>query len=442
MLSNKIKFQNLIKFFIYFFPVSFIIGNSAVNLNVFFIILISGIYFFIFKINLKKNNIIFVISFLSLYLCLLTLYKILSSSADFGPNEILKAIIHLRYPIFALLLYNIFYYINFDLKKIIYIYSLPVLLLIFDLPFQYIFGFNIIGIEAQSNHFNSFFFDEKIAGGFILSFLFFLIAGIYLFFKDKKFSEVYQTLIIVLSLIAIFLSQNKISLLLSVFGLIIFSLLYKKNLRSVALSVLIFISFLFVFPDNKIKENYGEMINNIKSFTLKSKLFSMYLNNAPLEEIKKEYPDTHKTENQLYHGIGSGHAQIFTSSLIIIRENLVLGTGLKGYYKACKKSNYKLWCSNHPHNYYLDIIIISGLPGILLVSVIIFLIIKKFLNLKIYAKKNFNLNEVFYLILIVNFVIIFFPFKSSGSFFTTNNLTYIIFTLSLISYFQEILKKK
>ena len=275
-----------------------------------------------------------------------------------------------------------------------------------------------------------------------MSFLFFLIAGIYLFFKHKKFSEVYQTLIIALSLIAIFLSQNKMSLLLSVFGLIIFSVLYKKNLRSVALSVLIFISFLFVFPDNKIKENYGEMVNNIKSFTLKSKLFSMYLNDAPLEEIKKEYPDTHKTENQLYHGIGSGHAQIFTSSLIIIKENLVLGTGLKGYYKACKKSNYKLWCSNHPHNYYLDIIIISGLPGILLVSVIIFLIIKKFLNLKIYAKKNFNLNEVFYLILIVNFVIIFFPFKSSGSFFTTNNLTYIIFTLSLISYFQEILKKK
>ena len=66
---------------------------------------------------------------------------------------------------------------------------------------------------------------------------------------------------------------------------------------------------------------------------------------------------------------------------------------------------------------------------------------RKFLDLRIFRKENFNLNELFYLAFIVNFVIIFFPFKSSGSFFTTNNLSYIIFTLTLISIFQEKLKK-
>ena len=440
MISSITKFEHSIKFLIYFFPFSFIIGNSAVNINVFLIILISGIYFLIFKKNLKLNNIIIAIFTFSFYLSCLTIFKILSSPS-FSSSEIFKAITHLRYPLFSFFLYNIFLCINFDTKKIIYIYSLAVIILIFDLPFQYIFGFNIIGIEVQSNHFNSFFFDEKIAGGFILSFLFFLVAGIYLFFKDKKFSEVYQTLIIALSLIAIFLSQNKMSLLLSLFGLIIFSVLYKKNVRSIILSFFIFFCFLLIFPENKIKENYGEMINNIKSFTLKSKLFTMYLNEVPLEEIKKEWPESHKTKNQYYHGIGSGHAQIFSSSLVIMRENSIFGTGLKGYMSACKKSDKKLWCSTHPHNYYLDIAIISGLPGVLFISTIIFLVLKKFLDLGIFRKENFNLNELFYLTLIVNFIIIFFPLKSSGSFFTTNNLSYIIFTISLISIFEKKIKK-
>ena len=106
--------------------------------------------------------------------------------------------------------------------------------------------------------------------------------------------------------------------------------------------------------------------------------------------------------------------------------------------KSLKK---KLWCSTHPHNYYLDIAIISGLPGILFVSIIIVLVVRKFLDLRIFKKNNFYLNELFYLALIVNFVIIFFPIKSSGSFFTTNNLSYIIFTVTLISIFQEKIKK-
>ena len=171
----------------------------------------------------------------------LTIFKILISSS-YSSNEIFKAIIHLRYPFFSFFLYNIFLYINFDVKKIIYIYSLAVIILVFDLPFQYIFGFNIIGIEPKENYFNSFFFDEKVAGGFILSFQFFLIAGLVYFFKDRKFSEIYQALIISLSLVAIFLSQNKMSLLLSILGLVIFCLLYKKNL------LLSFYLFLYLFP--------------------------------------------------------------------------------------------------------------------------------------------------------------------------------------------------
>jgi len=93
MISNITKFEHPIKFLIYFFPFSFIIGNSAVNINVFLIILISGIYFLIFKKNLKLNNIIIAIFTFSFYLSCLTIFKILSSPS-FSSSEIFKAITH------------------------------------------------------------------------------------------------------------------------------------------------------------------------------------------------------------------------------------------------------------------------------------------------------------------------------------------------------------
>ena len=46
-------------------------------------------------------------------------------------------------------------------------------------------------------------------------------------------------------------------------------------------------------------------------------------------------------------------------------------------------------------------------------------------------KKDKNYNLLF--ILLINFLIIFFPFKSSGSFFTTANITYTMIILILLN---------
>lgn len=448
---NRSYFQNIIQFLIYFFPISFILSTGAVNLNVLLIIIVSSVYFFIFKINLKINNIIFAIIVLTIYICILSLFKTFSINSE-NSNQIIRGITHLRYGFFAFFLYNIFLNINFDYKKLIFTYSFIILIIIIDLIFQYIFGFNFIGIKPhlQKNilYYNSFFFDEKIAGGYILNFFFFLVVGVKFFLKNIRYSNIILILILALGIISIFLSQNRMSLLLSIFGLMVFGFLNRKYFNSIIFSFLIFICFLFMFPNNDIKQNYEDMIKNIRAIPLKSKLFSNYLDGVPLSEIKKEYPKTHKTENSLYHTIGSGHAQIYVKSFLIFKDNFIFGTGLKGYHKACTKINKDLnvkydagWCSTHPHNYYLDIAVISGLIGISIIFFIITLILIKFLNLNILKKKSLKLDETFYLILLINILLIFFPFRSSGSFFTSTNLSYIIFNLSLISFFQEKLKK-
>ena len=87
------------------------------------------------------------------------------------------------------------------------------------------------------------------------------------------------------------------------------------------------------------------------------KLFSKHLQGVEYKEIKKNIPKTHKTDSEFYHLIGSGHAQLFVSSLSIIKENFLMGVGIKNYSFACNASKLKLKCSNHPHNYYLEILV-------------------------------------------------------------------------------------
>jgi len=434
------KVVNLINYLIYFFPLSFILGNSFINLNIILISITGFYYFLIKKIKIKYNNLIIVTFIFTIYVCIESL---------FNSSDIFKSLTFIRYAIFLLVVYNLFININFKLDKILYVYSLIVFIIAFDVVFQYIFKFNIVGIKPfQETMFNSFFVEEKIAGAFILNFSFFLIVSIFLFLQNKKFSKFLQTFTILLVLVSIFLSQNRMSVLLCLFGLLLFSCIYRKKFKLILISILLFFSFLYIFPENPIKIYYKNMISNILEAPLKTKIYHKYLEGDNLkgdnyEKIRKEAPESHKTKDQPYHLIGSGHVQLFVSSFTIFKENPIFGIGLKNYYKVCLslKSEKNVSCSNHPHNYYLDILTTSGIIGFLILAILIFLILKNFINSNVYKKKKFNINDFFYILLFINFLIIFFPLRSSGSFFTTGNASFIFFTISLISYFQTKLKK-
>ena len=114
-------------------------------------------------------------------------------------------------------------------------------------------------------------------------------------------------------------------------------------------------------------------------------------------------------------------------------KNKFLGIGYKNFYNKC--AEYKLLrCSTHPHNYYLEVLVTVGLLGFsLLIIYLLFITLRSFQYLKIYydnkENKNFNLLFIFF----INYLIIFFPFKSSGSFFTTGNIIYITIIFILLN---------
>ena len=114
-----------------------------------------------------------------------------------------------------------------------------------------------------------------------------------------------------------------------------------------------------------------------------------------------------------------------------IKLNPIFGGGLRSY-----RVNFS-GCSSHPHNYYLEIISDLGVLGLLIILIFAFKLFRKTLKNSL---SNIYDNMIFppFLILLMEF----FPFRSSGSFFTTNNSTIIFIMLAmLVSLCSKIPKK-
>ena len=110
--------------------------------------------------------------------------------------------------------------------------------------------------------------------------------------------------------------------------------------------------------------------------------------------------------------------------------NKYFGGGIKSYIKNCSKAKV-VTCNNHPHNYYLEILTELGLVGFL-ISVFLFLIV----FIKTFIKKYFMDSNLRNYHTITPFIFLFFaevfPIKTTGSFFTTGNATYIFLIFSIM----------
>jgi O-antigen ligase len=118
----------------------------------------------------------------------------------------------------------------------------------------------------------------------------------------------------------------------------------------------------------------------------------------------------------------------FYSGFVTWKLNPFIGGGVDSFYFNCSK--VVPFCNSHPHNYYLEILSELGVFGFIL---IIFILIK--LLQILYIKKIYQVTSIlnrlitpFLLLLIIEI----FPLKSSGSFFTTGNTTFIFFLLAII----------
>ena len=141
----------------------------------------------------------------------------------------------------------------------------------------------------------------------------------------------------------------------------------------------------------------------------------------------------------------SGYNRIFQTAIVMWKQQPLFGFGLKSFRVKCwdmldkdnaeRKITQKpqtIVCSNHAHNYYLELLSEAGIIGTSLMVIFFLILLKDCFNyLKKYnQQKNPEMN------LLIPVIILFFleiwPIKSTGSFFTTWGATFFWLNVAIL----------
>jgi len=320
-------------------------------------------------------------------------------------------------------LFIINYFNKYFFKLLCKFCACALLFVYFDVLFQFITGKDILGYkpEMSLSRYQGPFRDELISGAYIKKYLFISIAFI---LSLKKFFLL--NLYILLSIIIVILSGEKMSLVLIFVGLFLFFIIYYKIKKKLLIYCLL-VPIIVVFS-----------------------LFNFDTSNNKISGIKSRYT------NQLLYALGIGHEHKnktfansvhgvhFQTALELFKAKPLIGFGLKQYRDKCQtikpeKLNElygtniffaeKYRCTTHPHNFYLEILSEGGIFSFLLIFLIIFHFLKKS---KISFKENSD--AMTKNLLFLAFFVHIFPIATTGSFFTNHNSYHFWLILSLIEF--------
>lgn len=462
MLINKRYFTriNLINLLIGLIPLSLIVGNLAININIILICLL-GILIYKFDIFIieKKKYQYLIYAFFS-YLIVVTVISYLplitndiskmfpyhtSSKEDYIENT-LKSFFFLRFLILFFLLNKLIENNQFNLKLFFISFAFFSAVVAIDIFIQVSFGRNLLGNTFDYRP-TSFFGNESIAGGFLQKFsLFFIfLIAFYKISEKKKYFYIYISFLIFF--MAIFFINNRMPVLLFIFSFYIF-LLLNKNLKTIIFSSFLIISIFIISLEvnDKFKNSYLSFYGNAKQILLvapklflskneKGDIWNNYIpenikgpDGIPLCKNNINITCVPANDSELIH-FGHGYTIIFNTGIQLWKENKIFGQGLKSFRVNCSRGK-NTSCSTHPHNYFIEIMLDTGLIGLVLIYLIFFLLFSDFLK---FYKNNLNLDSKlislpFFLIIISEF----FPLRSSGSFFSTGNATATFLILPII----------
>ncbi len=422
-------------------PISFIAGNLILNLNILIFVLFT-IFFYgmeAFKIRLNNTDKL-IITFFSYVLFAGFLNNFFLKDVDIFPTNIIivKTIFYLRF----LLLYFVIRIlieksiINFNL--FLTVCTICTYFICLDLIYQFNFGRDIFGYTSNDpRRIAGPFGDELIAGSYLQRFAiftFFLILTL-LNNKNKIFLSICLFSTFVLIFISLVIAGNRIPLILFLMLILCvfsFNKIMRKYLLGLIVSAIVILGISSSLNPN-IKHHFSH-------FNLKVAEFVDFFSAVIIKDKKNKVSSPeHHIQGQYEIEINGKLVQFpnvyvkeFYSGYQTWKKNKFIGGGIKSFRKNCQNSGKSfniLNCSTHPHNYYLEILSELGIVGFILL-VIIFS--KVFFDSLKKTISNFNLkaNSI-----IIPFMFLFFlevfPIRTTGSFFTTGNATYIFLVMTI-----------
>lgn len=361
-----------------------------------------SLYFLIIVVSYKKWDLLkdnFLYLFIIFYFYII--FNSIFNSGEF--ISIKSALPFIRFGIFILALNYLIINNLHQISKLFYSFLILFLILVIDSIFQKVFGYNIIGIKAYSDiRISSFFMDELKLGSFIIKItplLFMLI-----FYTNLKNKFFYLSIILLFSFIPIFLSAEKSAFVLFLLFSLSFFLVYPKKIlnKIIVFFLLLMLIFSFFYANPLVKKR---LITN----TLYNSVYGSYI-----------FSQVH-------------HSHYLTAYKMFL-DKPVIGQGPKVFRIKCNEKKYsynELSCSTHPHNFYIQLLAETGIVGFsFLFFFYIFLLFNFYKSLHNFFLKKINYREYFSL---VNLLLIFFPFGTSGNFF--NNWNAAIYSFAIGFYF-------
>ncbi len=413
-----IKFYDHQNFYIllFLFPLSFILGIAIAEIFVFIFLL-----FLIFNLDQRKI-------FFEKKIVILALFSIyIAFNAMFQITDDLKysSFFHLRYLLFSLAIFLFFEKSlnkNYN-EKIINIFLFALSILLFDSFYQFIFGFNIFGNEIIAQRISSFFGDELILGSYLIRLLPILIWYIFYFKINLNKKRLLYTIFFAAYFSVIYLSGERTSIALFLIFFFFITIFIKDLKKLFIRSFLIFL----VFAISIIFFDYGKSKVTYRVF---NKTYHQIF-----QEKKKENENQIITDSNKYSKIkifSTDHQGHLILAKKLFFDNLVFGTGPKGFRHYCRKINYNSKegiCSTHPHNLLAQISSELGVIGIIFFLVFFVFLIKRFFEINFVKEKN----NYHYAFLVASFSIFInlFPFLPSGNFFNNWISLFIYFNLGL-----------
>ena len=445
--------SNILKNLTLLYPLTFVLGNLAINLLTFLIIIVGLISFKKEIFHFKDKKVILFFGLFFLIVLFSTMFEVIINGYY---SDWTKALLYLRFFLLMIVIKELIRSNILKLNNFLFLCFIVSGLVALDLMIQFIFGKNLIGFEpiylnADTVYFTGIFKKELVAGGFIFMFSILGIFALPLIFKNMNKIYLLLIFITVISIYfaSILLSGNRMPMIMFLIFLILLSIFVKKNqyrnlFYGVSL-ILLIISLISIFNSDTLKKRYGSFYEGIPNPVNLIKL--LQINYPELEKFKGSgkqfiHLPINKSEKK-YELIPfyTGHSPIYLTSLDLFLDNTIIGKGIKSYRNNCKNKVHlpNRVCESHPHNFILEILNDTGIIGLMTILIpVLLLLINLYKEYLLGEDRKNNISNWIYLSIIMCLVTHFFPFKSTGSFFSTFNSTYIFLIIGFSLGLNEI----
>ena len=402
-------------------PISFILGNTAINSNILLLIFSTIFLYGANSIKIKY----YLLDRLMILFFLLTLLTSFINNIDLYYNNeifakdftiIIKSLSYLRYLALYLIIRFLIERKILNFKYFFISCFLFSIFVSFDIFYQLTFGKDIFGFEASGRKLSGPFDDELIAGSYLQRFSLFSFFLFPIFFniETKKFIKFLIPLLFIVFFSAIIISGNRMPLILFILGISALLVFQKETRKYMPIFIIVFsLAFILIFKLNStVRHNFMNFYKQIDGIAKTSIL--------------------NKTEEINLH---SNYSKEFSTFYDTWLMNKYIGGGIKSFRYYCHArpnidKNSKFICNMHPHNYYLEILTETGIFGFLIIASIFLIIF--YIS---FFKKYFTNSKLKHNHIITPFMVLFltevFPIKSTGSFFTTTNATFIFLVIAV-----------